>query len=494
MPATDGTILSEWVVLNKFRKMTAGRDYAMKTEGYNPKLLYGAADGVPVAVNISPPPKDAGQTVFTLENILEMFSGIPPRAISGLLSNIVGNQSFRLRVGKVDGYIVYRNGYFMFQPDYLSDIRIPLALRVAEVPVRRDHFDPDISKRVEPVPEQAPAAPEQAPAPAAEGPPTTFWGTITKWAGHIQDGSAELDDIPEYLRESIGNRYTGEDAIFRENDQLIMVNWLYSYIKESPDSGFTEENRSSYLKALGQALLEMMWDENIRPNEQEQLYWTKDPKAVEVATKEQVVKRGESSALRIIDIAAGTIKYKSGLGKPCPEAVARVFDTDAENPINTIQANINTAGAIYGFNIPKTKEGRIIFKTNERPVQPGQKPEKGSECSIVSTIAFHIRMLKDIAELLKGEGYPVFILKEEYLDKKKKGEQAEDEKRRTGTYAKKGPKHFKTRSFENAIRACALKDIMLRWMDVMQREKGEGAKRYFYRPVAALKSGHKSGK
>jgi BirA family biotin operon repressor/biotin-[acetyl-CoA-carboxylase] ligase len=28
----------------------------------------------------------------------------------------------------------------MFQPDYLSDIRVPLALRVADVPVKRDAF------------------------------------------------------------------------------------------------------------------------------------------------------------------------------------------------------------------------------------------------------------------------------------------------------------------------------------------------------------------
>ena len=117
-----------------------------------------------------------------------------------------------------------------------------------------------------------------------------------------------------------------------------------------------------------------------------------------------------------MDITTGAIKYKCGREKACSEAVARLYDTSAENPVNTLQANINTAGAIYGFNIPKIKEGRVIFKTNERSVQPGQKPEKGSECSIVSTIAFHIRMLKDIAEILKGEGYPPFILIEKYLE------------------------------------------------------------------------------
>jgi len=499
MPATDGTIINDWVVLNKFREMKRGRDYTMKTEGFNPELLYGKGGKVPLVNDISPPPKDAGQTVFTLENIHEMFSGVPKRALSGLLSDIVGNQSFRLRVGKVDGYIVYRNKYFMFQPDYLSDIRVPLALRIAEVPIRKREFEP-AEYQLKPVAEAA-AQEGVAAAPAAvaaaaeeEVAPVNFWAAITKWAGEIEDKTADNDDIPKYLRESIGTRYTGDDAIFRENDQLIMINWLYSYIKNDPDSGITEERRIIYLKALAQALLEMIWDENIRPNEQEQLFWSGDKKAKEVATKEQVVEQSGTSAFRIMDITTGTIKYKCGPGKACSDAVARIFDTDASNPINTLQANINTAGPIYGFNVPKVKEGRTIFKTNERSVQPGQKPEKGSECSIVSTIAFHIRMLKDIAEILQSEKYSTFILVEKYLDMREKGTAVEEAtKRRTGIYALKGKKPFKTRSFENAIRACALKNIMLRWLDIMQAMNADG-KRYFYRPIAAFKSGHKGGK
>jgi hypothetical protein len=57
------------------------------------------------------------QPEFQLDDILEAMSGVPQRAVSGLLSDIVGNQSFRIRVGSKEGYIVYRNNYFMFQPD-----------------------------------------------------------------------------------------------------------------------------------------------------------------------------------------------------------------------------------------------------------------------------------------------------------------------------------------------------------------------------------------
>ena len=103
-------------------------------------------------------------------------------------------------------------------------------------------------------------------------------------------------------------------------------------------------------------------------------------------------------------------------------------------------------------------------------------------------------MLKDIAEILQSEKYSTFILVEKYLDMREKGTAVEEAtKRRTGIYALKGKKPFKTRSFENAIRACALKNIMLRWLDIMQAMNADG-KRYFYRPIAAFKSGHKGGK
>jgi hypothetical protein len=121
---------------------------------------------------------------------------------------------------------------------------------------------------------------------------------------------------------------------------------------------------------------------------------------------------------------------------------------------------------------------------------------------------------------MEAEGYPKMILVDEYLDEKAvrrrqeaeaKAQEAEAkaqakaegkkyEKKvieqvtatRKTEYCKKRNHAFKTRVFENAVRACGLKDIILRWMDILQREK-EG-KRYFYRPIEAVKSGHKGTK
>ena len=446
------------------------------------------------------------QPIFQLAEILDMMSAVPARAISGLLSEIVGNQSFRLKIGGTEGYIVYRNGFFMFQPDYISDVRIPLALRVAEVPVKRDSYEPTkISAAPLPGAAAAAAAPGQAApeaeaAPVAEGTLAAYWRAIKEWAVAISNGTAEIKDVPESVQKAIADRYVG-DAQFRENDQLIMVNWLFDHIQSSPN--YSPENKKAYLVGLSTALLHMVWDESLRPNEQLELLGAKDLIAL-ASAKEQVLTKGERTALRVIDVTTGALKYMCG-GGPCLESIARLFDTDADDPLNKLEANTETAGAIYGFIVPKGKEGRLVFKTNERPVQPGTKPEKGGECSIVSTIAFHVRMLKDIAELMAAEGYPRFILTDEYLDEKARKKKAKEDAKaagkkyegdvepiRTGAFGKKGKQPFKTRNFENAIRACALKNIILRWIDIMQVKKA--GKRFFFRPVAALKSGHKGSK
>lgn len=98
--------------------------------------------------------------------------------------------------------------------------------------------------------------------------------------------------------------------------------------------------------------------------------------------------------------------------------------------------------------------------------------------------------------MLAAEGLPRFILTDDILDekarKKKERELAKATGRKVVAEAKRPG-----RVFENAVRACALNDIILRWMDIMMKVvpaeggAGKAGKRYFYRPVAALKSGHK---
>ena len=98
-------------------------------------------------------------------------------------------------------------------------------------------------------------------------------------------------------------------------------------------------------------------------------------------------------------------------------------------------------------------------------------------------------MLKAISEMLVAEGFPRFILTEEILDEKARKKREKALAKAAGTKITIESRRA-GRTFENAVRACALKDIILRWMDIM-KSTDASRKRYFLRPVAALKSGHK---
>jgi len=452
--------------------------------------------------------EEGGQPEFQLDDILHAMSDVPHRAVSGLLSEIVGNRSFRVRIKSAEGYIVYRNGYFLFQPDYISDIRIPLALRVADVPVKRDSFDPTaIRLRVAPAAAapaeapaeaqadaeaQAPAAEEaQAQAPEAVPPPEpragtiqSYWAAIATWAESINQGTAITDDIPPEVLGAIAERYIGDEQN-REKSWLIMINWLYDHIQTTDI--YSVEQKNAYRRGLAQSLIEFIWDESLRPNEQLQLVQSGNAIA-RGAAKEQLVNKGDITAFRFVDPITGLIKYMCG-ASPCSEAVSKVFESDPEDPLRLIQANTTTTGQIYGFIVPKAKERRLVFKTSSAPPPPGGKPEKGGECAIISTISYHIQMLKSISNMLVTEGYPRFILVENILDEKARKKREKEEDKIAGRKGVAAAAKRANRTFENAVRACALKDIMLRWITIMNDAKG--GRRYFYRPIAALKSGHK---
>jgi hypothetical protein len=95
-------------------------------------------------------------------------------------------------------------------------------------------------------------------------------------------------------------------------------------------------------------------------------------------------------------------------------------------------------------------------------------------------------MLKEIGEMYDAEGVPRFLLVDEVLDEKTR----RLKERAEALAAKRPPAPPNpNRSFENANKACALKNLSLRWLDKMASSTKR--LRYFYRPIAAYKTGHK---
>jgi hypothetical protein len=219
-----------------------------------------------------------------------------------------------------------------------------------------------------------------------------------------------------------------------------------------------------------------------------------DEKTIAVA-REQIVTIGNRVVFRIIDVMSGDTLYYSGDKKYSP-AESKIFDREPTDPLQKLQANITNTGKLYGFIVPKGNERQMIFKTNDVTPLVGQVPGKGSECAINSTITFHIKMLKEIAELMVAEGYPKFILIDDILDEKARKKREKDAAKAAGKKVSPSPPENPNRSFKNTARACALKNIILRWMDKMQEVEFAAGKRplwrrYFYRPISAQKTKHK---
>ena len=368
------------------------------------------------------------QPAFRFEEIRDIMSSIPTAALRGLLADIVGNQSFRIKIGKKEGYIEFRNGYYLFQPYGLLDRNLPLALRIQDYPVKRDHFEPVVEKLER-----------------AEVVTRGIWPAVVQLAATIRRGEDPTEAFAA-VNAGLGERYTNPSELVKEQQHIFGLLWFYETMREN----------EGWRAALAEAFLGLVWDEILRPKEQMDLLQDETARRV---GGEQLLKKGSREAFRYIDGQSGELRYMCN-DKPCDVAVARLFDTDAADPLNTLQANTGTTGAMYGFLVPNLKSGYLIFKTTDKPAAAGKAPPKGGECEIVTQISYHFTALVELGNLLAAAGLPRFGL--------------------TLADFQGG------RKFQNSSRACSLKNVILRWMSLMR----VGGRLWFFRPIAAYKSKH----
>ena len=441
-----------------------------------------------------------GQPIIQSGSLEDIFidKDIPALAIKTLLSDIINNKSFRINVNSQEGYIVYRNGFYLFQPIRLADVRIPLALRVASVPVRRDNFVPgkmtfttSTLRLSDETVEDSVAGPEVVP----ENTGIEYWNACVEWSKTIENGTSVLD-IPDDVIEVINKRYRG-DKYKREYNVLSMISWMYEHLRNS--GIYTPDKQTLYYKLLSEIFLEIIWDESLSYKEQSSIIKSLKTPILSTISIEQSVKKGSTEAFRYINTDTGIIQYECN-SAPCSEAVTRLFESDSTDPYNSLQVNKLTTGPLYGFIIPKLKESKFVLKTSDRIVDPGQPLEKGKECENISNMTDHKIQLKQIRDMIVALGYPPFLIidsvlnekeersvKRELLKKKKKESEMTAEEHEIVKMKDKLVDSF--RKFQNVVKACTLKNITLRLVDKL--EKLRGGKRYFYRPISAVKSKHK---
>jgi hypothetical protein len=400
----------------------------------------------------------AMQPYYTQEDLMQVLkiTGAPELAIQLTLQGIINNPNFRVKSGAQDGYIIYKNKYFLFQPNAYRDTKIPLALRVAAWPIKEDIYTPK-EVAAEPPPPALPLLGEEGvPRPEEEDQEQkgvlitqkTLWRDLTTWVQRVFDDitAGNKPKLSQTLEVFIDQATDDEKLRLVYKTQLRMIPFLMGLVRADDREQFK------------QAALEYLWDSWINQEEQVRLL-LENSEAVRGISPEQVVVSGGIRAVRIVNATTNTVDYYCEDGKICAPRIASAFEKirGDEDPVKETVANDVVSGQLYGFIVPKY--GLLVFKTIE-PGPVGQKPDRGQECQITTIKSFYLKKLILLGDILREAGLPDLHLSKARIDS------------------------------DNVITSvsagCAVIQLVLRFMNTLR----VGGKIWFYRPIASLYSKH----
>lgn len=384
------------------------------------------------------------------------FETLPRGIVAELLNNILGNKNFQVTSRGKRGYLIYNNGYIVFQPLELKDKGVPLSYRTAYYPVKRDSYEPALLVS----PAQALGIGAAPSAKATSGPTVVKskpsdslaviqlgWNACLEWIDSLR---ADWDaDMPTELKDEYLQIYTGRNQreVFLYLEKADTIRWLGAHLSRFLAD---EESQDIYF----QVVLEYLYDEWFR-EESKAMHWASLENLTDPMLSEHVVKDGGLTAYRFLDPYDGEIKWFCD-GKTCPTAVRDRLKVSKEDPLRGLTVSAGNTGEIYGFLSYKTG-GNIIFKSSTPPAIPN-KPLKGSECGIVTTSTTHRTKMAKLGELLEaslGTNFDFTM---------------------SGVLSKEAADTIK-----NVNKVCTMFDLLLRWMDKAQ----VGDKRWFYKSVSA---------
>jgi len=383
----------------------------------------------------------ARQPFFKDEDLLEIFADVPQMSIRDLLNDVVNNRLFQVRHGDKEGYIRFCNGYFIFQPNVYPDIHIPLSIRVAKFPVRRDNFVPHLEEVVEMAVEE-----EAERTAVVPGQIMTVWNSIVGWCASMAAGRGKIA-VPDVIEEYV-NEMTRGERLLRDKMKFVLdtVEWFHTAFHNGRAEGRNPGN-------FQRALMGFFWDNWMSLENKMLLSRLAAARGTEVMINEDVFRLGRIEVQRFMNPENGEIMYMCD-GEPCRAAVVDEVERGTVKPV----VGQTETGELYGFIVPKN--GALVFKTNEPP-EPGKKLGKGAECQIVSNITEHNKKLVRLGGVLRRAELNDLDLRLVVL--------------------------VEERKLENATRSCCLLELVCRYMD-LQRVNG---KRWFYGPVMSWYSGHR---
>ena len=380
------------------------------------------------------------QPYYQSEDLWNLFADIPRIAVVDLLTEIVDNKNFQVSHDNLTGYIRYCNGYYIFQPNVYLDLTIPLAIRVAKFPIKRDLFTP--IEYEEPEIEE-----EQQEVINTTKSVEDIWIAITEWCQQLSISVKMLKPSSEIEQRIIEDSHDDMELIEKYRQILEMIEWFHTSFQKS-----SSKNPEAFRKAL----LFYFWDEWLTFQEQIFLVYSTGLNVQECIRENQYL-LGKILVNRFIDPKRNEIQFICE-GESCLKSVVDEIKRDSSEPLRTFVVNNKTTGGPYGFVVPKN--GDVVFKTADPPYE-GSKVNRGKECGNVSTMTGHISNLVEIGDILKAAGKSDFDLNR-------------------GTI-------LGTRKIKNSTRACTLINLLIRYLDADMIN----GKRWFFRPVQTYYTGHK---
>lgn len=394
------------------------------------------------------------QMFLTFDSLALHFNTIPRPLLASLMEEMVQQKEFRLTLdGEREGRLLHKNGFYVFQPDRIKDTRIPIAIRVAKIPILRDEYLPKfIEQEVKKEVEVSRLVGEKVAKKVATGNEDSeaLWEQVLEWVASIRDGTAgppplELLTEVSQLRESTG--------IYKaQKERIEMITWIYENIKEHA------EVRGRFADCV----IDYFWDEFITFGTRRELLniGLDDPNVINTTKDMMWVLDGETY-IRLVNYE-NEIEYlcvKDKKVEECSKAVSEVLSREtASDPVLKRGIDSRFTGYEYGFILYNPKKRKFVFK-NGKPPGPGGKVGRGSECAINSKIEHPMKLLERFGETLRAAGFHDLGLNDDILSK---------------------------RRIQNSIRICTVCDLVLRYMDRANISK----KRWFYRPLEAKLHGH----
>jgi hypothetical protein len=406
-----------------------------------------------------------GQVMIPESVVQDIFSDLPWEIASEALMELLDGRHFRLtRPDGVEGFLVKKAGYLVFQPVAIADTDIPMTMRYArgfqlkrrtmvqQMPVWGRMGREEPRPRLAATASAGAAATAGAPAAASGATGPSFLSAWAEWVAYV-DGPSR-SKLPARLS-STQRIWAWLLETYKSVPELRAIAYRWWFEKELN----YEEQRSFLEYAVG-------------------LEDPADP--IRITADRDIFRNPSLRAYRVFNPATATIdifRYnKEGaivLCDPTHDAFRPAIDKGLGNV--PIPIGVGT-GALFGFLAPKT--GRVVFKTLDN-TKPKKHSSIGAECGNTSNLGEHhprIRMLH--AAGLTSELAPFML-----PDSDSSWDEDGAKKRMTSM----APAHMKDITHQPL---CLYMEFLTRVLDARHVEN----KRWFLNAIEAVQAGLKGKK